>query len=198
MDDKTLISEDKIYNRFCRLMLRLIGWRLVGERPAFSKYIMIGAPHTSNLDFILFLLLIGGHNVQAKWVGKDTLFRGPIGKLATRLGGIPVNRRSSNGFVQQMISAFSQHDELVIAIAPEGTRSLTDSWKTGFYYIARGAEVPITLGFIDSSRKEVGFGPTLIPCGDLEADFEVIRQFYSEKVGLKPARQGIVQLRSAT
>lgn len=198
MDDKTLISEDKIYNRFCRLMLRLIGWRLVGERPAFSKYIMIGAPHTSNLDFILFLLLIGGHNVQAKWVGKDTLFRGPIGKLATRLGGIPVNRRSSNGFVQQMISAFSQHDELVIAIAPEGTRSLTDSWKTGFYYIARGAEVPIALGFIDSSRKEVGFGATLMPSGDLEADFEVIRQFYSEKVGLKPARQGIVQLRSAT
>lgn len=198
MDDQTLIPQEKLYNRACRLVLRLIGWRLVGERPAFPKYIMIGAPHTSNLDFLLFLLLIGGHNVQAKWVGKDTLFRGPLGKLATRLGGIPVNRRSSNGFVQQMISAFSQHNELVIAIAPEGTRSLTDSWKTGFYYIATGAEVPIALGFIDSSRKEVGFGPTFMPCGNLEADFELIRQFYQTKVGLKPARQGMVQLRSPT
>lgn len=198
MDHQTLTPPLRLYTRFCRAVIRLIGWRLAGEQPAYAKYIMVGAPHTSNLDFLLFLLLVGGHQVQAKWVGKDTLFRGPLGGLATRLGGIPVNRRSSNGFVQQMIAAFTSHPELVVAIAPEGTRSHTSSWKTGFYYIAVGARVPIALGFIDNQRKELGFGPTITPSGDIEVDFELIRLFYQEKVGLKPARQGIVQLRSAT
>ena len=97
-----------------------------------------------------------------------------------------------------MITLYAQHNDLVIAISPEGTRSNTSSWKTGFYYIATGAQLPVALGFIDSSRKEMGFGPTLIPTGNIEADFELIREFYQDKVGLKPARQGEIHLRPAT
>ena len=197
MDDQTLVPPQNVNSRFCRGVLRLLGWKLVGERPPFPKYILVGAPHTSNLDFFLFLLVVGGHQVQAKWVGKDSLFRSPLGWLTTRLGGIPVNRRSSNGFVQQMVAEFAQRSELVVLIAPEGTRSRANSWKTGFYYIAAGAQAPIVLAFLDRSRKEVGFGPSLTPCGDLEADFTLIRQFYQDKVGLKPSRQGLIQLKPA-
>ncbi len=178
-----------------RAILRSIGWKLVGKRPEYARYVMVGAPHTSNLDFFLFLLLIGGFDVKAYWIGKDSLFHGLLGKILTGLRGIPVNRRSSNGFVQQMTDVFAQHKEMVIAIAPEGTRQLTKLWKTGFYYIALGAQVPIAMGFLDSMRKEVGFGPTLMPTGNIEADFEIIREFYQEKVGLNPAQQGLVKIK---
>jgi hypothetical protein len=195
MDSTTLnmpVSAGSLINR---AILRLIGWKLVGKRPEHARYVMVGAPHTSNLDFFLFLLLIGGFDVKAYWIGKDSLFRGLLGKILTSLRGIPVNRRSSNGFVQQMTDVFVQHKEIVIAIAPEGTRQLTKLWKTGFYYIALSAQVPIAMGFLDSRRKEVGFGPTLMPTGNIEADFEIIREFYQEKVGLNPAQQGMVKIK---
>lgn len=187
-----------LYNRFCRSILRLTGWKLVGSRPAYPQYVMVGAPHTSNFDFLIFLLIIGAFDIPARWVGKDTLFRGPAGWLLTRLGGIPVNRRSSNGFVQQMVDLFSSNPELVMAIAPEGTRSRATAWKTGFYYIATGAEVPIALCYLDASRRQAGMGPVITPCGNIQADFELIRQFYLDKTGLVPARQSQIELRPAT
>ena len=198
MEYPPLNPPKSLYSRFCRFILRLIGWKLVGSRPASPKYIMVSAPHTSNFDFIIFLLLTGAFDVPARWIGKDTLFRGPAGWLLTRLGGIPVNRRSSNGFVQQIVDSFAAHTELVIAIAPEGTRARATAWKTGFYYMAIGAEVPIALCFLDASRREAGIGPVIPPCGDIQADFELIRQFYQDKTGLKPALQSQIVLHPAT
>lgn len=111
------------------------------------------------------------------------------------LGGIPVNRRSRNNFVEQIVETFRQQEELVIAIAPEGSRGSTVYWKTGFYYIALGAQVPIALGFIDYPNRVVGIGPAFIPSGDIQADFSVIKDFYTGKKGKYPHRQGEVQLR---
>ena len=177
-------------------ILRLIGWRVEVNLPVASKYVLVGAPHTSGWDLFYALLLMQAAGIKLHFIGKDTLFRWPLGGPMCWLGGIPVNRQGRNQFVQQIVEAFDRYDEFVVAIAPEGTRGKADHWKTGFYYIALGANVPIALGFIDSRTKTVGIGPAFMPSGDLQADFEVIKAFYAGKTGLRPARQGEVKLRA--
>ena len=177
-----------------QFILRLITWKLEINIPAARKYVLIGAPHTSNWDFVYFMLLKYSTGIGFHWVGKDSLFRWPLNWLMRKLGGIPVNRSSKNNFVGQVVDAFNRMDDLVVAISPEGTRSNTHQWKTGFYYIALGAKVPIALGFIDYREKVVGIGPTLIPSGNIEADFSDIREFYAPFTGKHPARQGVVRI----
>jgi 1-acyl-sn-glycerol-3-phosphate acyltransferase len=130
-----------------------------------------------------------------RWVGKDTLFRGPFAWLFKKLGGIPVNRRARENFVEQMVAAFRSQETLRLAIVPEGTRQAAPHWKTGFYYIALGAGVPIVLGYDDYRRKVVGLGPTILPTGDIHADMERIRTFYAGTVGKHPERQGPIEIR---
>ena len=178
-----------------RRILRLLSWELDVIYPESPKYVLVGAPHTSVWDLLFALLLKHGAGIALYWVGKDTIFRWPLGILMRWLGGIPVNRRSRNNFVQQVVDIFDQSDELVIGIAPEGTRSNAKYWKTGFYYIALGAGVPIALGFIDYGNKSVGIGPTLIPTGDIEADFVHIEQFYADIKGKYPESQGEIKVR---
>jgi len=127
------------------------------------------------------MFLFAGAGLKMRWVTKDDFFKPPFGSLITALGGMPVNRRISTNFVGQMVEQFQQHDELRLAIMPEGTRRKALRWKTGFYYIALGAQVPILFGYADYPNKEVGIGGSLMPTGDIAADFAVIRQFY-EKV----------------
>ena len=133
--------------------------------------------------------------IRLYWVGKDTLFRGPIAGVLRRLGGIPVNRRSRSNFVQQMVNVFNERDRFIMAISPEGTRRKTGHWKTGFYYIALGANVPIALGFVDYEKKVVGIGPKLYPTGDIQADFIEIKNFYTTITGRHPELQGEIKLR---
>jgi 1-acyl-sn-glycerol-3-phosphate acyltransferase len=114
-----------------------------------------------------------------------------------RFGGIPVDRRATENFVEQMVARFRASERLLVAIAPEGTRSRSTHWRTGFYYIALGAGVPIVLGYADYGRRAVGLGPTLHPTGDIHADFEVIREYYTRIKGKKPERQGTVQVRDS-
>jgi 1-acyl-sn-glycerol-3-phosphate acyltransferase len=135
--------------------------------------------------------------LKLRWIGKDTLFRGLVGWLLRRLGGIPINRRSRENFVEQMVAAFHMNESLMIAILPEGTRRNAAYWKTGFYYIAWGARVPIVLGYADYSRRVVGVGPVFHPTGDIQADFETIRAFYTGITGKHPERQGAIQLRAS-
>jgi 1-acyl-sn-glycerol-3-phosphate acyltransferase len=179
-----------------RTILRLLSWKLDVIYPESPKFVLVGAPHTSGWDLLFALLLMHGAGIKMYWVGKDTIFRWPLGILMRWLGGIPVNRRSRNNFVQQVVDIFDQSDELVIAIAPEGTRSNAKYWKTGFYYIALGAGVPIALGFIDYGGKAVGVGPTVIPSGDIEADFVRIKEFYTGIEGKNPELQGEIKTRS--
>lgn len=155
-----------------------------------SRYILIGAYHTSNWDFVIGYLVMTAIGLNLNFVGKHTLFRWPLGPFMRWLGGIPVNRSISSNFVDQVISNFRQYDELIVAIAPEGTRKKTEYWKSGFYHIAIGAGVPIVLGFLDYASRTGGLGAVIHPTGDIQDDLKEIKNFYSsvqakysEKVG---------------
>jgi 1-acyl-sn-glycerol-3-phosphate acyltransferase len=176
-------------------ILRIMGWQIEATLPDAKKYVLIGAPHTSNWDFVFMLLFRSALGINPHWAGKDTFFRWPWGGLWKKIGGIPVNRRSRNNFVDQMVAAFQEHDELILVIAPEGTRSQTQYWKSGFYYIALGAGVPIVLAFADYRRKMLGIGPSLMPTGDVQADMVSIREFYADKTGKHPHKQGRIEIR---
>jgi len=164
--------------------LKLAGWKLTGQPPIEKKYVLIAVPHTSNWDFPITLAMAFLFKFDIFWMGKDSLFKGPAGPVMRWLGGIAVNRSASSNLVQQLVDAFNENDELVIAIPPEGTRSRVDKWKTGFYHIAHGANVPIALGFLDYQHKVGGFGPTFYPTGDVDKDIAEIRQFYIGIAGL--------------
>jgi 1-acyl-sn-glycerol-3-phosphate acyltransferase len=170
------------------------GWQIQVQPPP-PRCVVIGAPHTSNWDLPATLLLMLAANLRLRWVGKAVLFRGPLGWLMRALGGIPVDRSARGNFVEQMVDAFRASDALMIAILPEGTRRSATHWKTGFYYIALSAGVPIVLGYADYSRRVVGLGPALHPTGDIQADFEIIRAFYAGITGKHPERQSAIQIR---
>ena len=170
--------------------LKLCGWRVEGALPPLSKFVLIAAPHTSNWDFPLMLAAAFVYRVKLYWLGKHTLFRGPFGVLFRWLGGIPIDRRAAQDLVAQAVAQFAQAEHFVLAVPPEGTRQKVRRWKTGFYYIALGAGVPVVLGFLDYRRKVAGFGPTLMPTGDLTADLHSIRAFYANVTGKYPAQFG--------
>ena len=183
--------------KLARAILRLVGWRVEDKLPDGKKYVLIGAPHTSNWDFVLMLLFRDALGIKAHWAAKDTFFRGPWGALLRKMGGISVNRRSRNNFVDQIVAVFRQCEEMILVIAPEGTRSIVGYWKSGFYYMAMGAGVPIALGFLDYGRQVGGVGATFLPTGDIQTDFAVVREFYTGIAGRHPHRQGEIKLRDA-
>jgi len=179
------------------LIAAAAGWKLALDQAPPARCVIIGAPHTSSWDLALTLLLMLAAGLRLRWVGKASLFHGPLGWLLRALGGLPVQRAARTNFVDQMVAAFAATDALQIAILPEGTRGRAAYWKTGFYYIALGAGVPIVMGYADYRRKLVGLGPTLYPSGDLAADFAAIRAFYNGIAGKHPEHQGAIQLREA-
>ena len=166
------------------LILVLIGWSTRGEPLAHQRCVLIGAPHTSNWDFPLMLLVVLKLKLRLFWMGKHTLFPFPFGWLMKWLGGIPINRSASHNVVNETVRQYAENDQLIILIPPEGTRSKVTRWKTGFYHIANNAEVPILLGYVDASKKEAGFADFFTPTGDLEKDMVEIRAFYATKRGL--------------
>ena len=178
------------------LSLRLAGWTVDNRFPEHDKYVLVAAFHTSNWDFIYGILAKWSTRQRLHWVAKHTLFRGPFGPLFRAMGGIPVDRRVRHGFIDKMVDQFNSRDELKLTILPEGTRSYVDFWKTGFYYIAVQAKVPIALGYFDYPNKILGVGKTFVPSGDIEKDMEIIRQFYANKTGRYPEKQGRIRLRS--
>lgn len=166
-------------------LLRVIGWRVVGALPNECKYVLIGAPHTSNWDFPLMLLAVFKIGMDVHWLGKSSLFPPVVGSVMRWLGGIAVDRSKNNNLVAQLVELFRERDELVVLIPPEGTRAQVERWKSGFYHVAAGAGVPILLGFVDASRKQVGFGPLFYPTQDYESDLLKIQEFYRDKRGIR-------------
>lgn len=166
-------------------LLRLCGWKLVGEFPSHQKQLVIFAPHTSNWDFVYMMMARFCFNMKPAFLGKHTLFKAPYGWFFRILGGIPVNRSSSHNVVDQIVNVVDARDEVALVIAPEGTRSKTDRWKSGFYHIASKAKLPITLAFLDTASKTLGFGGSFELSGDMDKDMETIRKFYHDKVGIK-------------
>jgi len=181
---------------FVKTILKLSGWQLNVTLPQEKKFILIGAPHTSNWDFPLALLCFWTLDLKIHWVAKIQMFRGPLHYLFTALGGIPVDRNASGGFIEQITEKFSHADEMVLAIAPEGTRSKTKYWKSGFYHIALAAKTPICFGYIDYANKTLGFEQIMQPSGDIKSDMEIIADFYQNIKGKQPQNQGPVRVRS--
>lgn len=173
----------------------LAGWTAVGQAPRQNKCVVVCAHHTSNWDGALMLAGAQHFGLEFAWVGKHTLFRGPLGPVMRGLGGVSVDRRGPGGQVQQLADEFARRDSLYLALAPEGTRGRAEYWKSGFYRIAEAAGVPIELAFLDYSRKQYGFGPTIIPRGNLKADMDIIRAFYADKTALVPSKVGPVRLK---
>jgi 1-acyl-sn-glycerol-3-phosphate acyltransferase len=178
-----------------RGLLWLTGWRPEGERPAARRFVLIAAPHTSNWDLAYLLALAVVFDVRISWMGKHALFRAPLGWFMRAAGGIPVVRHRRGNLVEQAAQLLRDSDALALVVPSEGTRGYVPHWKSGFYHIARAADVPIVLGYLDYSRKRGGFGPELIPTDDVRADMEEIRAFYADKVGRHPEQTGEIRLK---
>lgn len=177
------LSTNKFMSWISRVFLKTIGWHVEGIGPDIKKYVLVAAPHTSNWDFPMTLAVASALELKIHWLGKATMFCWPFRTAMLWLGGIPVNRDQANNIVGQSIQAFQKMDELIMLIAPEGTRKKVNYWKTGFYRIAQGANVPIVLAFMDYRRKAGGIGPTFYPTGNMEEDMLYIKAFYANITG---------------
>lgn len=178
-----------------RKILGLLGWQVDSIELPADKYVIVGAPHTTNWDFPLALLTIAATGLKFSWAAKNTLFFFPLGFFFRKIGGIPVNRKVRNDFLNVVLKNFKEQENFTIAIAPEGTRSFTDHWKCGFYQIAFEAKAKIALGYLDFSTKTLGIGAIIKPSGDLEDDFKKIASFYEGKTGLYPEKQSTLAVR---
>jgi hypothetical protein len=175
--------------------LRRIGWRVVLAQPVPARCVVVFYPHTSNWDFPIGLLGKWTVGIHFRWVGKDTLFRGPWRGVFERWGGIPVNRRISTGFIDQLAELIRREADCRIVIAPEGTRGRTDHWRSGFYHLALAAGVPVALAFIDYPTRRVGVGGFVELTGDRTADLARIAALYAGATGRRPELQGPIRLK---
>ena len=171
-------------------VLKLAGWKVSGQLPANGrKCVLIAAPHTSNWDLPYTLMVAFALRLNIYWMGKEQIFKPPFRGLMMWLGGIPVRRESANNVVAASIESLQSADGPVqLVVPPEGTRSKARYWKTGFYYIAVGAQVPIVMAYMDYERKISGLGPVFEPTGDIEADMVTIKAFYAPFKGKNPSQ----------
>jgi 1-acyl-sn-glycerol-3-phosphate acyltransferase len=171
-----------------RAALGVLGWHIEGEVPNEPKLVLVGAPHTTNWDFLLTMLTAGALGVRLSWVGKQSLFPGVLAPLGRALGGIPVERETSQGFVDAMVAEYRRRDGFYLALMPAGTRSNPGRWRSGFYYIARDAGVPLFLVGFDWGRRTMRLGPLLHadPNASPEDEIEGIRAHFD---GLKGRRR---------
>lgn len=172
--------------------LRLRGWTFLGQVPNDPKLIVIGAPHTSNWDFILFLAALHYFDIKVNYIGKHTLFRPPFGWFFRRTGGIPVDRSKHGRLVQQVAEAMDAAERMILVLAPEGTRSKAPRWKSGFLKIAEATGTPVVPAAVDASRKELTIGPKAVYDGDAAAFMDRTREFYADKEGIHPELKGPV------
>ena len=178
---------------FARVMLRLTRWRAVGRVPASG--ILVGAPHTSNWDWVAMVMLTWRDGVQPRVLIKRELFRGPLAPLLRATGGIPLDRSNPGETVRALLAQAKDDESFVLVVAAEGTREKGDYWKSGFYKIAKQTGLPISLGFIDGPTRTMGFGPTFMPTADVRADMDRVRAFYADKQGIHPDQRTEPRLR---
>lgn len=177
-----------------RSILRIFGWKLEHESvPDYGKAVLIFAPHTSNWDFVTMLCAKFAWDIQVRYLGKHTLFNPITGWFFRGLGGIPVMRSESHNMVDQVNAIFDEQDRCILALSPEGTRSYTKYWKTGFYHIAHRAQVPIVMFYLHRPSKIIGFTEPFETTGDIEADFVHFAEFYKDKEGFIPKYKSLIQ-----
>jgi 1-acyl-sn-glycerol-3-phosphate acyltransferase len=175
---------------FSVAFLRITGWKVEGALPPeAAKSVFIAAPHTSNWDLPYTLMVAFALRLNPYWMGKHTIFKAPFGPVMRWLGGIAVNREQANNLVAASARAIAEADgPLQLIVPPEGTRSKTRYWKTGFYYIAQTAQVPIVMAYMDYANKRSGLGPLFQPTGDVDADMAAIKAFYAPFKGKNAAQ----------
>lgn len=171
---------------FAHGLMSICGWHIVGQPPNIPKAILIGAPHTSNWDFLLSIGTIFALGLRVSWMAKHTFVNGPGKRLWHWLGGIPVDRRAKHGAVGEMVEAFNNHEQLLVAITPEGTRSGAQGWKSGFYYIAQGAKIPIIPIVFDYEHRAVRILDPFTPTGIKETDIAALQSLYKNVKGKYP------------
>jgi 1-acyl-sn-glycerol-3-phosphate acyltransferase len=172
----------RVRRTLARSILRATRWRLVGTAPRTG--VLVGAPHTSNWDWVAMLLITWSSEVQPQVLIKREFFKGPIGWLLRATGGIPLDRANPGATIRKLLE--QEHDSFLLVIAAEGTRGRGEYWKSGFYKIAQQTGLPISLGFIDGPTRTLGMGPTFTPTGDMAADMDMVREFYADKNGINP------------
>ena len=177
-----------------RLWLAAFGWQVAGGAPGVRRAVVLAYPHTSNWDLLFTLAISYTLDLRIRWLGKQSLFRAPYGWWMRFVGGIPVERSSKHRLVDAIVESVAGQQDALVLISPEGTRSRAARWKSGFYWVAVGAEMPIVLGFLDFGRKRGGLGEVLWPSGDISADLDKIRAFYHGVQGKIPELQGEIRL----
>jgi 1-acyl-sn-glycerol-3-phosphate acyltransferase len=167
-----------------RLLLGAAGWRTVGEVP--ERSVLVGAPHTSNWDWVITLLLSWRYGIRIRLLVKQEVFRGPLGGLMRATGSVALDRANPAATVRALVADSRGEGPWLLGIAAEGTRSRQEYWKSGFYRIAQQTGLPITVAFLDAPSRTVGWGPTFHPSGDVRADMDMLRAFYADKTGIRP------------
>lgn len=176
-----------------RVLLRVARWRTVGEVP--RKGILVGAPHTSNWDWVLTMLLAWSYDIQIRLLVKDAFFKGPLAPIMRATGAVELDRSNPGETIRRLLEDAATDETFLLGIAAEGTRSRGEYWKSGFYRISQQTGLPITLAFLDAPSRTVGWGPTFSLSGDVSADMDRIRAFYADKTGIKPAGTTVPRLR---
>jgi len=181
----------RIFHYLARFFLRLFGWKVEGQLPDLPKFVLIGAPHTSNWDFVMFLAIIFFLRANVRFMGKAELFRNPFGWFFYWCGGIPVDRSKSQGLVEQMVVACKKSNQFILTIAPEGTRHYVSEWKLGFYHIAKSAGIPVVMAIVDGAKKTLCLGQVFHPTENMDADIKAIKRFFAGMVGINPRKKYI-------
>lgn len=177
------------------LWFKIFGWTTYGEPPQHSHAVIIAAPHTTNWDLPHMLAAAWLFRMKISWMGKHTLFVGPFGWFLRAMGGVPVNRDSPQGLVRGIARSFKEHDRLFLAVPPSGTRGKRDGWKSGFYWIAKTADVPIVAGYLDYKTKRACLGFSFQPSRNIVEDMDKLRAFYREIEGKYPENQNDIFLK---
>lgn len=179
-----------LLSRFVRWIIlwlyRWKGWKLDGGLPETRKFVIAGAPHTSNWDFVFFVGATAELGIRPSFMGKNTLFKWPMTRFMLDMGGIPVDRSKRANYVDQIAAEFGRRDELALVIAAEGTRGSDGEWRSGFYHIAQAAGVPIVPAWVNNKTMVLGFGPPMMPTGDYAADLARIAEYMRSKVPDEP------------
>jgi 1-acyl-sn-glycerol-3-phosphate acyltransferase len=175
-------------------VLLVFGWQKTGHVPHARNMVIIAAPHTPNWDFVFLLATAYSFGISVNWLGKDSLFQSPLGRILRFLGGIPVDRSKKNNLVQSLSAQIEHGSGINLVIPPSGTRRKTDHWKSGFYRIAEAAQIPLVCGFLDYGKKEAGLGLAFLP-SNLSNDMDRIRKFYAPIAGKYPENKSKIWLR---
>lgn len=173
-------------------------WTLRTEAAPTRPTVLIGAPHTSNWDFVFMLAISWRIGIPIRWLGKDSLFTGWRGPIMRGLGGIAVDRSDAGSVVTEIVERVHRGEVFGLVVTPDGTRGGNTHWKSGFYRIAREAHMPLTLGYVDRTTMTTGLGPTIEVTGNVAADMDRIREFYADKAGFRPERRTEPRLRDET